>query len=99
MEDSVKKAYEILRDSGLTLAEIEQRLAEPEKPARYIARWPGDTGYVVEDEEAFFAQVVAIDGACHHRHPNGGGLVANSASVDPGSFVGVNAQVSEGVRK
>ena len=38
---------------------------------------------------------IPCDGAPTHRHPNGGGIVANTAVVDPQAFVGPDAWVCD----
>jgi hypothetical protein len=57
------------------------------------ARWPQDTGL-----SAPLGGVHRIDGVVYHRHPNGGGLVAETASVAPTAFVGYDARVGGDAR-
>jgi len=51
-------------------------------------RWPGDDRF-----SGGWADTVTIDGVVYHPHPNGGGLVAETATVAESALVGVFAQV------
>lgn len=53
-------------------------------------RCPGDSQVQAYEDGSF-----TIDGVVFRRHPNGGGLVAETASVDDTAFVGMNAWVYE----
>lgn len=56
-------------------------------------RWPGDIGLRVSGE-----MKIEIDGVEYHRHENGGGLVAATATVHASDFVGFFAQVSDNAK-
>ena len=56
-------------------------------------RYPGDTGVVLSD--AAWDDVLILDGAKYHRHSNGGGWVAETASVAADAFVGLYADVEK----
>lgn len=56
-------------------------------------RWPGDDDYLVNADGS-----VSMDGVIYHPHPNGGGLVAETAKVDASAFVGVGARVDDNAR-
>lgn len=69
----------------------EQTTIQGDKP--FVARWKGDDRYKISDE-LFFERTTTIDEVVYKRHPNGGGLVAETATVEKSVFVGVNARVS-----
>ena len=53
------------------------------------ARWPGDTDCRANPDET-----ITLDGITYRRHPNGGGFVADTATVEPSAFVGLFARIS-----
>jgi hypothetical protein len=52
-----------------------------------MARWPGDKSLSLK------GAVLTLDGQTYHRHPNGGGWVADTARVAATAFVGFFARV------
>ena len=63
------------------------------KPKIHLACFPGDT------EKHEVSETTKIeDGVPYHRHPNGGGWVADTATVTDSAFVGLNACVRDKAR-
>jgi len=90
-----KTAIEVLKNSNPTLSQIASLIDTQEEldiPESNVSRYPGDTGYTINDPD-FFTRKTIIEGVVHRPHPNGGGLVAETATVEPTAFVGVNARV------